>query len=167
MPTLPPPQNSGLKFSILTEIARVTRQRPARGLNRLLKVIYSRLLLWFYHIDRRQNDHLAVTMQYGSHSLINVDTASFIEWVLFFYGEYEPGLTDLVKRICKPGYVAVDVGANIGTLTLIMGELVGESGRVIAIEPQPEEYDKLVENIALNRMRQVKPSQTNMLCSIR
>jgi FkbM family methyltransferase len=157
MPALSPPKNSGFKFKALSKIAQVTRQRPAHGLNRLLKVIYSRLLLWFYHIDRRQNDHLAVTIQYGSRSLINIDTASFIEWVLFFYGEYEPGLTDLVRRICKPGYVTCDVGANIGTLTLIMGELVGEAGKVIAVEPQPEEYEKLVENISLNRMTQVKP----------
>jgi FkbM family methyltransferase len=157
MPTLSPPQNSGFKFNTLIEIARVTRQRPAHGLNRLLKVLYSRLLLQFYHIDKRQYDHLAITMPYGSHSLVNVDTASFIEWVLFFYGEYEPGLTDLVRRVCKFGYIAVDVGANIGTLTLILGEVVGEGGRVIAIEPQPEEYEKLVENIALNRMAQVKP----------
>jgi hypothetical protein len=40
-----------------------------------------------------------------------------------------------VKRIIKPGFTVVDIGANMGYYTRIFSELVGENGSVIAIEP--------------------------------
>ena len=35
------------------------------------------------------------------------------------------------------GSVAIDIGANIGCHTSMLASLVGETGRVIAYEPQP------------------------------
>jgi len=51
---------------------------------------------------------------------------------------------------------AIDVGANIGAFTLIMARQVGETGRVLAIEPYPFVAERLVENLSLNRMLNVQ-----------
>jgi FkbM family methyltransferase len=39
------------------------------------------------------------------------------------------------RSVIRPGMTVIDVGANVGQMTLEMAELVGPKGRVIAIEP--------------------------------
>jgi len=54
------------------------------------------------------------------------------------------------------GETILDIGANIGYLTLLMAHKVGPAGRVIAFEPVPWVYDVLCENLRLNRCDQVQ-----------
>lgn len=49
-----------------------------------------------------------------------------------------------------------DIGANIGYYTLLLSGLVGQSGRVIAVEPAPRFLSRLDANLALNDVRNVK-----------
>lgn len=149
IPVLSPPCNSGLKFRILQKIARFTRKHQPRGTDRFLRLIYSP--------DKRQKDHLSITMEYDAQLLFHIDTASWIEWYLFFYGYYEPELTDLIKRLFRPGFVVFDVGANNGCHTLIMALMAGDSGKVFAVEPCPKVFEKLVKNISLNGMKNIIP----------
>jgi FkbM family methyltransferase len=55
----------------------------------------------------------------------------------------------------KPGETVVDVGAHIGLYSLIAAKRVGPSGRVIAIEPDPENCNLLQRNIELNKLSNV------------
>ncbi len=55
----------------------------------------------------------------------------------------------------RAGDTVVDIGANIGTLTLEASVAVGDSGKVYAIEPHPKLYKYLVGNIALNQFKNV------------
>ncbi len=64
-------------------------------------------------------------------------------------GEYEPHLTDVFKRFCRPGMTVVDVGANIGYYSILASELVGPEGRVIAIEPNSENCRLLLSTMRL------------------
>ncbi len=63
---------------------------------------------------------------------------------------YEPHVTNLVKGILKEGGVFLDVGANIGYFTMLAASLVKANGKVIAIEPNPQNlqliYSSLLEN---------------------
>lgn len=51
-------------------------------------------------------------------------------------GGYEDAVRAVVCKTIKPGDVVWDVGANRGLYTRLMSELVGESGAVVAIEPE-------------------------------
>lgn len=53
-------------------------------------------------------------------------------------GSYEPFELDLIAALLRPGDHAVDVGANIGVHTLVMSHACAPNGRVLAIEPDPE-----------------------------
>jgi FkbM family methyltransferase len=53
-------------------------------------------------------------------------------------GAYEPEIAAVFNRYVKPGMSAVDIGANIGYLTMLLASLVGPSGLVVAVEPNPE-----------------------------
>src|SRR5688572_18114779 len=52
-----------------------------------------------------------------------------------YYGIYEEDFIAFLKRTLKPGDVVVEPGANVGYVTAIMSQLVGENGLVISIEP--------------------------------
>ena len=87
-------------------------------------------------------------------------------WMLFdgpfigkcfeLYGEYSESEVSIFRRYIKPGDYAIDVGANIGDLTLPMAQIVGPEGRVFAIESNPENFNVLCGNLALNQIRNVK-----------
>ncbi len=55
-----------------------------------------------------------------------------------------------LAKYLKKGDTYIDVGANIGTTSLRAAVLVGENGRVFAIEPHPVTYAQLITNISLN-----------------
>ncbi len=57
----------------------------------------------------------------------------------------------------QPGACAIDVGAHIGDLTLPMARIVGTEGRVYAYESNPEIFNILCANLAINQIKNVKP----------
>ena len=65
-------------------------------------------------------------------------------------GIFERCETALVRSLLSEGSVVVDVGSNIGYYTLIAAGIVGNSGRVYSIEPEPENYKYLEKNVTLN-----------------
>ena len=62
-------------------------------------------------------------------------------------GAYEPHLTAVFERYCRPGMTVVDVGANLGYYSLLASRLVGASGRVIALEPNSENCRLLLSSL--------------------
>jgi FkbM family methyltransferase len=59
--------------------------------------------------------------------------------------------------IPNEGETVVDVGAHIGLYSLIAAKRVGSSGKVIAIEPDPENFKILKKNILLNQLSNIEP----------
>lgn len=53
------------------------------------------------------------------------------------------------------GRVVFDIGAYRGMYTLFFASRVGARGEVVAFEPHPDNYDRLVTNVALNAFHNV------------
>ena len=64
---------------------------------------------------------------------------------------------DDILQLFRPtkGDTVVDLGAYLGRYTLTSSNLVGESGRVIAIEGDPSHYEMLDKNLKLNKVSNV------------
>lgn len=56
----------------------------------------------------------------------------------------------------KPGETFVDVGSNIGYYTLRLAKAVGQKGKVISIEPDPDSYEILTKNCKLNNLKTIE-----------
>jgi len=54
------------------------------------------------------------------------------------------------------GKTVFDVGADQGTYTLFFARRVGEHGRVVTFEPNPESHRRIVANVELNGLRNVE-----------
>jgi FkbM family methyltransferase len=138
-----------LKNRLIIKIAQFTRKRNLERLDRFLRFIYNP--------DTRKKDFIERVIFINDDLLFKINTASFLEWSLFFYGGYEFFISKLFERFVYAGATVVDVGANIGIHSLKLGKLVGSSGSVYAFEPHPMIFQKLDENITLNRMFCIKP----------
>lgn len=62
-----------------------------------------------------------------------------------------------LKSLLKSGDTVIDVGANIGTISICMSQAVGPAGSVMAFEPDPITYKAMVENISLNKLENIVP----------
>ena len=65
---------------------------------------------------------------------------------------WEPHVVAVLERIIQPDFVCLDVGANIGAITLPMAHLAS-SGHVYAFEASPTAYELLQRNIAGNGLK--------------
>lgn len=66
------------------------------------------------------------------------------------FKEYEEPVRKAVRDYLRSGDSFIDIGANIGVMTFLGASIVGASGRVIAVEPNPENVQLLYRNIILN-----------------
>ena len=71
------------------------------------------------------------------------------------FGAFEPFETELFRQTIKEGMMVIDVGANIGYYTVIAARLAGNTGRVLAFEPAPQNFAVLQKTIAANRFQNV------------
>ena len=76
-------------------------------------------------------------------------------WHIAFFGTYEPELRKVFRRVLAADGIAVDAGANVGWHTLLMARLVGEGGRVLAVEANPSVRARLLEHLQLNEIQNV------------
>ena len=76
--------------------------------------------------------------------------------ILFTPQYFDPEEREILREHVREGYVFVDVGANVGGYALFVAALAGSRARILAIEPQPVIFDRLVYNIGLNPTGTVK-----------
>jgi len=60
----------------------------------------------------------------------------------------------------KKGDTVIDVGSNIGTVTLQCSVKIGSSGKVYSIEPNPKIFNFLLDNIRFNNKDNIKTFNT-------
>jgi FkbM family methyltransferase len=83
------------------------------------------------------------------------DNDPYVGASLCYYGEYSHAEVKLMSLVLRPGDIAVDVGANIGALTVPMASIVGPKGMVFAFEPQRVPFQMLCGSLMLNDLRNV------------
>jgi FkbM family methyltransferase len=80
---------------------------------------------------------------------------TFIGRSLDLYGEWSEGEIRLFQQLLRPGMFVVEAGANIGSHTVFLAQVVGVTGRVLAFEPQRILFQTLCANLALNSITNV------------
>lgn len=88
------------------------------------------------------------------HITLDLDLGTYPDCCMAF-GLYELDTYRLLRRLLKPGMRFIDCGANIGYFTLLAAKLVGSGGRVDAIEPDPLNRQRLIENVHRNGLADV------------
>lgn len=69
--------------------------------------------------------------------------------------QHEPQITRVLSKFLKEEDTFVDIGANIGYFTVLGASLVGDKGKVIAIEPNPDNIQLIYASIVKNEFKNV------------
>jgi FkbM family methyltransferase len=93
-------------------------------------------------MGRRLDDRLSLVSAKGFSIYVHEDDTSVGQHVK--RGAYEPHVTAVFRDRLRPGMHVLDIGANIGYYTMLSASLVGPSGSVTAVEPNPTSV-KLLE----------------------
>lgn len=76
--------------------------------------------------------------------------------VLFTPQFFDPEELSILEGRIRDGFTFIDIGANIGIYALFVAARAGPAARILAVEPQPKIFDRLVYNIRLNPFGTVK-----------
>ena len=87
--------------------------------------------------------------------LMLLDPLEWTQTELLMGVPQEPKTAEKIRQLVNPGDTVVDVGAHVGWLSLIAAREAGEDGQVIAIDPQPYNCERLLENAAANGLENV------------
>lgn len=90
----------------------------------------------------------------GGHAI--VPSLDLVGRSMFFAGDLDPKVSWAIDRFVKNGDVALDIGANLGLMTLRLAKRVGASGTVHAFEPNPIMLQYLDATLARNKYVQIK-----------
>jgi FkbM family methyltransferase len=99
---------------------------------------------------------IEVKRTHGFEILLNPND-SWLSPIVAIIGTYEPDETRLFKRVLRSGSKVIDVGANLGWFTLLAATVVGRSGLVISLEPEPKAFSSLVKSVQRNGFKNVIP----------
>ena len=80
---------------------------------------------------------------------------SFVGGAIARDAVYEPHLTRAISEVLNPGDGFVDVGANIGWFSLLGASIVGEGGRVLAVEADPGNVGLLLRSAQASGFRNI------------
>jgi FkbM family methyltransferase len=76
--------------------------------------------------------------------------------ILFTPQYFDPEERKILEARISDGFAFVDIGANVGAYSLFVAARAGGSARILAVEPQPEIFDRLTYNISQNPFGTVK-----------
>lgn len=93
-----------------------------------------------------------VVRDFDGRFTVALDLAEHMQRRMFWMGYYNLRLISLLDRVLEPGMVVVDVGANIGEISLVCANRVGPEGTVVALEPIAGIADQLRQNVQRNKL---------------
>jgi len=95
---------------------------------------------------------------------VNVDGITYVtvdgQSIRLIQKEWESWMQNYIKP--EKGSVFIDVGANVGKYSLMFSKMIGNTGKIIAIEPVPNTFEALTEAIKLNKFDNIVP--LNIAC---
>jgi FkbM family methyltransferase len=73
----------------------------------------------------------------------------------YYPSVYEEEKTWFIKKHCRPGSTAIDIGAHIGIFSFFLAKQVGKKGRVYSFEPSPFTFGVLQQTVKYNGLQDI------------
>jgi FkbM family methyltransferase len=76
--------------------------------------------------------------------------------ILFAPQDFDAEERAYLASLIGPRFTFLDIGSNVGGYALALAAKAGRDARILAFEPQPEVFDRLIYNIGINPFGTVK-----------
>lgn len=103
------------------------------------------------HLFTRVRGHTTIS-NFDNSYVLTLDLREHMQSRIFWLGYYNLDIVAVLNNVLKAGMTVIDVGANIGEISMVSAKRVGPVGRVIAFEPLHTIADSLERNIANNNL---------------
>ncbi len=110
---------------------------------------FAKYLLYFL-IQKPKEKIIANTLHNFVMTMHPAQDKAGVEHEIYYKGTYEKGILNLLKQLLAKDDNMVDIGANIGFVSLYASTVVGSNGRIFSFEANPETVPLLEENIKIN-----------------
>jgi FkbM family methyltransferase len=134
----------------VARILKVTRSQPESWVGRRVSYFLRRIAIGKLHGAPVDIDSLGARMRLYPYN--NVCEKR----ILFTPQYFDMDERRIITEAMTDNFTFVDIGANIGGYSLFVAAAAGPRARVLAIEPQPKVFEKLVGNIRLNEFATIK-----------
>jgi len=118
-----------------------------------LKDLYADFYLSF--LRRKNKSNVILVNVLGNKMFVDLRN-NRIGFHLVKYGIWEPDTVKWLNEFLHLGMKVLDIGANIGYFALIEAKIVGNSGKVYAVEPDPRNLELLRKNVQINNLHNVE-----------
>ena len=79
-----------------------------------------------------------------------VPAGDYVGRAMRYMGDLDPKVSWVIDRVVRPGDIALDIGCNLGLVSLRLAARVGRNGLVHAFDPQPRMQEYFHRTLALN-----------------
>lgn len=138
-------------FLFRHQLISTLRDLDIKGIRRLSVSLPKRIL----PDPKSVGKHVLKTI-HGVQMIIDPSIDNGVELSLFETGTYEKGTIQLLEKYLQEGSAFLDIGANIGLMSVIASKQVGTTGIVYAVEANPNTVPILQANIDLNACKNVE-----------
>jgi len=128
-----------LDFSALRRVLRSNLQRETKA------------FLWHVLNYKRLSQDYTFKVKTRYDGWFFGNTNDSIGAMVYYFGTWEPAISEYVARSLRLGDVFIDVGANQGWYTVLASSLIGAAGRIVAIEASSTIFQALQRNCSINR----------------
>jgi len=138
----------GIRHNLLRRLANI----DIIGIRYLSKILPTLII-------PKPRDGITVKTLHGFNLKIDPLKDTGVERSIYYTGTYELECLHIIKNILKEGEVFIDIGANIGLMSIFSALIVRENGIVYSFEPNPATRSMLEENILLNNVKNINVSE--------
>lgn len=150
------PHGAHAPTGLIARLVDATRALPGRGIGKRLGFVLRKIAV--LKLGRQPLDVESFGARFRLYPYNNVCEKR----ILFSPRQFDEAERELLAQRIRPGFTFVDIGANIGGYALFVAAKAGAGAKVLAIEPQPEIFRRLVANIGFNPFGTVKA----MACAV-
>jgi len=114
--------------------------------------------LYFPYLAPKVPTRVVSTLRYGMR--MQLDITEYLQAHLYVFGDYELPTIRFLRSVLTTGSVCLDVGAQMGYLSLAMATAADRGTVVHSFEPESNNAARLLENVALNDLHNITLHQT-------
>ena len=150
MPQNNPPYGTYSATGAVRSLITATRSMPSGWLGKRAGFLLRRIAIGL--LGGKPVDQESLGARFRLHPYNNVCEKR----ILFSPRDFDAAEREFLIARLKPDFVFLDIGSNIGGYSLAIAAAAGPRARIIAVEPQPEIFDRLSYNISANPFGTVK-----------
>lgn len=141
-----------ISFSVFKAIRFIKQYRELYGNSKAIRATCHYGIRVFKKINKY---NLEKPIRINNYEMFLIPNDLGISQELSVFKSHEPISTKIISNILKKGMTCLDIGGNIGYYVFLERQLVGDTGKIITIEPSLRNFNYLKKNIHLQKFTNI------------